>query len=475
MRTIAGILVVALVAGGMTQSAGTPTALPSADRDAAPSQPQSTAPADDSGAALSAKKAARTAEPTPSASSGTVCVGAEEATLDKVFEAVFDSFEPQLPAQHRRAARAAKQRVLADMHTMTISTTAVSMHPAQLGASPDAPMNDYREPLSQWIVTQLMNVREGRAAQQIRVENLTLSQAVETAWLYFYLTAVIPLTLVKDTMPGLVSVGPVKLGTLITLPITIGNAGLKAMYRAISNAIIGGCVAEMTAEERARAGKPDPDLAFTAHVPQIIEDIAGQVAIAEPETCPAIGDLSLARIAERTAEYLRATAPNARAATQIAAKNRELQRFMRTVRVPHNLIPTDPADFTTIENLLSYGLGAAPYVGGALTEIAIGLGHSAAEGKDFSQTVPLADLTVTKSLTAAYYAYSLTTHFVSLANGFAADSLATSLGVDVLPRLGGVINAPNTYGLVVYHNVLRSLCLVEDQVPAPMGKPVAEW
>lgn len=473
-RAVAGFLVVALVAGGSTQSVSTPSALPTADRAVAHAAgPQ--ASRDDSGSALAARDAARRAKPTPSPSD-TVCVGAEEATLDKVFTAVFDSFEPQLPAQHRPAARAAKQRVLADMHTMTISTTAVSMHPAQLGASPDAPMNDYREPLSQWIVTQLMNVREGRAAQQIRVENLTLSQAVETAWLYFYLTAVIPLTFVKDTMPGLVSVGPVKLGTLITLPITIGNAGLKAMYRAISNAIIGGCIAEMTADERARAGKPDPDLSFTADVPQIIEDIAGQVAIAEPETCPAIGDLSLARIAERTASYLQATAPNARAATQIAAKNRELQRFMRTVRVPHNLIPADPADFSTVETLLSYGLGAIPNVGGAISEIVIGLGKSAAEGKDFTETVPLADLTVTKSLTAAYYAYSLTTHFVSLANDFVADSLATSLGgVDVLPRLDGIINAPNTYGLVVYHNVLRSLCLVEDRVPPKEGAPVATW
>ena len=119
---------------------------------------------------------------------------------------MFESFIPSLPAEHRGAARAAERTVLADLHDLKISTLSVSTHPSQLGASPYAPMNTYRDPLSQWIVTQLMNVKEGRAAQPIRAENLTVSQAVETAWLYFYITTIIPLSIFADTMPGIVSV-----------------------------------------------------------------------------------------------------------------------------------------------------------------------------------------------------------------------------------------------------------------------------
>lgn len=477
VRLLAAVLVFAMVVTGTTQSVGTPSGalVTAADQASHIDTPGDSST--DSASSLTANRAAKPSTPSPKTDpTEPVCVGGEQATLGKIFAAVFDSFEPQIPAAHRPAARAAKARVLADMHRMTISTLAVSMHPAELGATPDAPMNKYRDPLSQWIVTQLMNVREGRAAQPIRVDNLTLSQAAESAWLYFYLTAVIPLTLVKDTMPGITSVGPVKLGTLITLPITVGLAGMNLMYRAISNAIIARCMVTMTADERERAGKPDPDLTFTAQVPQIIEDIAGQVAIAEPDTCPPIGDMTLGRVAQRTADFLEATAPNRRAAGQITAAAKRLQHFMRTVYVPHNMIPADPADFTTIETLLSYGMGAIPYIGGAITQAVIGLGHSAGEGKDFRQMIRLSDLTVTKSLTAAYYSYALTTQFLSIANGFAADALSASMGgLDLLPRFGGLLNAPNTYGLVVYHNVLRSLCLVEDRVPAKPGTKPAKW
>lgn len=405
------------------------------------------------------------------------CVGANQATLGVVFKAVFESFTPSLPAAQRPAARAVQKQVLADMHRMTISSLAVSMHPSAFGASEDAPMNKYRDPLSQWIVTQLMNVKNGKAAQPIRVDNLTLSQAVESAWLYFYVTAVIPLTLLKSTMPSIYSLGPISIGTLITLPISVGTTGMNLLYNAVSDAIIDQCVARASDEEIANAGEPDPDLRFTAKVPTIIQEIADQVSIAEPGTCPAVGDLSLGRIAERTVDYLKAIAPDDAARRQITQKSRELKRFMKTTQVPAGLIPADPADFTTIESLLSIGMGLVPYAGGTLTDILIGLGHNIGQGDDLGETVPLADLTVTKTMTAAYYSYSLTTQFVSIINSLAADSLATALGgVDVLPRVGGLLNAPNTYGLVVFHNALRSLCLTEDQKPAPRSAtPVATW
>lgn len=479
VRIVASTLVCAVVIGGTTQSTSPMTV---ADQQPTPSV---TAATSQLSAALSATDTAKVVKTAPrsqtspkitESSGDAVCVGADEATLSKVFTAMFDSFVPSIPAQHRAAALAAKRQVLTNMHAMRISTLAVSMHPSQLGASRDAPINKYRDPISQYIVTQLMNAKDGRYAQPIRVDNLTMSQAVETAWLYFYLTAIIPLTFVKDTMPSITQVGPVSLGMLITLPITLGTAGLKLMYGAISDAIIDDCIAKMTPDERSRAGKPDPDLAFTSHVPAIIESIAGQVAIAEPDSCPAIGDLPLSRIVARTSDYLAAIAPSPRAAKEITNSATQLQKFMKTVWVPHNLVPADPPDFSTVETLLSYGMGVIPYVGGTITDMVIGLGHNAGSGKNMGEMVRLSDLTVTKSMTAAYYAYALTTRCISIAYNYAAEAvIPITGGLDLVPRIGGIINAPNTYGLVVFHNVLRSLCLAEDQKPIPGGKPVKPW
>ncbi|WP_341268266.1 hypothetical protein [Gordonia malaquae] len=468
---VCGLLVV-----GTTQSTG---GVPSAsDRASVVDLPEqvldrSTTVDEESTAPTSPKKS----PPTVTSPDGTVCAPGRSATLGVVFSAVFDSFLPQIPAEHRGAARAAKTKALSGLHQMTISDLAISMHPSDFGASDDAPINTYRDPISQWIVTQLMNVKDGDAGRPIRVDNLTVSQAVETAWLYFYLTAVIPLTMAKDTMPTFYSVGPTSLGTLITLPITIGTAGMKLFYKAISNAVVDRCTAQMTPAQIEQAGRPDPDLAFTSQVPSIIADIAGQVSIAEPGTCPAVADMSLGRVVERTSEYLQAVAPNRGTAAEVKNRIRGLKQFMKTTLVPHNLIPADPADFSTIETLLSYGLGVAPYAGGALTDMLVGLAHNLAKGDKPGEMVPMWDLTVTKSLTAAYFAYALTTQVISLIQDQAASGLAATMGgVDLMPRIKGVINAPNTYGLVVFHNVLRSICLDEDRTTvAGTGVSATRW
>ncbi|MDR2280674.1 MAG: hypothetical protein LBE07_07445 [Gordonia sp. (in: high G+C Gram-positive bacteria)] len=218
---VCGLLVV-----GTTQSTGgAPTASERASVVDLPEQVllDRTTTADEESPAPTSPRKTR---PTVVSPDGTVCAPGRSATLGVVFSSVFDSFLPEIPAQHRAAARAAKAQALSGLHQMTISDLAVSMHPSDLGASDEAPINTYRDPISQWIVTQLMNVKDGDAGRPIRVDNLTVSQAVETAWLYFYLTAVIPLTMAKDTMPTFYSVGPTSLGTLITLPITIGTAGM---------------------------------------------------------------------------------------------------------------------------------------------------------------------------------------------------------------------------------------------------------
>ncbi|MFW0788314.1 hypothetical protein [Gordonia sp. CPCC 205333] len=401
------------------------------------------------------------------------CVGSQFATLGEVFDSLFDSFVPNLPKAARDQAPALKAKAHKDMTAARVSTLWVSNHPTQLGADDKAPILTYRDPISQWIVTQLINVREGQATKAISVENLTLAQAVETAWLYLYVTVIVPLTIARRSVPPIGTVfGPISIGTLITLPIFLGIFAATQLYKVISAKLIDSCIVSVTKAEKDNAGKPIKNLTFTGDVPAIVKDLAGQVQLADPDHCPSIGTLPLSRIATRTSNYLRYLNKDPKVDAQIVRLTKQLQGGMKHAQVPHNMIPADPADFNTAETILSGLLVLVPYVGGAPADIAIGLTHNYHEGADFTKTMPLSDLTVTKSLTAAYYAYAISTHLLSVAwdnagvdpAAQAANLLFPGLNItgDLIPRSGGILSAPNLYGLVVFHNVLRSMCLSED-------------
>lgn len=413
------------------------------------------------------------ASPSTQVSTPKECVGSQFATLGKVFDALFDSFVPSLPAAVRSQAPALKAKAHRDMKAARVSTLWVSNHPNQLGADDRSPIQTYRDPISQWIVTQLINVREGQARKAIEVENLTLAQAVETAWLYLYVTVLVPLTIARRSMPPFATLfGPISIGTLITLPIFLGVLAATQFYKAISARLINSCIVSVTKSEKENAGKPIKDLTFAGDVPAVVKDVAGQVLLADPDHCPSIGSLPLSRIATRTSNYLRYLNKDPRVDAHLVRLTKQLQDGMKHAQVPYNMIPADPADFNTAETILSSVLTLVPYVGGAPSDIAIGLTHNYHDGADFSKKMPLSDLSVTKALTAAYYAYAISTHMLVVAwdnagvdpAAQAANLLFPGLGItgDMVPRSYGIVSAPNVYGLVVFHNVMRSMCLAED-------------
>lgn len=403
------------------------------------------------------------------------CVGSTFATLGGIYDAVFDSLLPMMPESVRNDSESIKASAHRDMDGLRISSLAVSNHPLGLGASEDSPSLKYRDPISGYVLTQLMNVRDGTASEAITVENMTLAQAVETVYLYLYVTVIIPMTLVAGTIPPIMPLGPVSLGTLISLPLQLGAMAMGYIYSGLSNGLVDACIISVTQEQKDRAGKPIKDLRFTNQVPQVISDIAAQVLIAEEETCRPIGSLPLSRVLDRTTTYLEQVNTDPAVDGQIADQAARLRDFMEKAPVPHNLIPGDPADFSTIESLLALGLGFVPVVGGAPTQAIVGLAHNYFNGADMSQTIPLADLTVTKSMTAAFYAYSLSTHVLQLGYRENQDLAVSALQL-LIPTLTpeqfaqyapspfALLSAPKTYGIVVYHNVLRSLCLAEDNV-----------
>ncbi|MGV9827179.1 hypothetical protein [Gordonia sp. NPDC003429] len=423
-------------------------------------------------------------EPPTPGSTPKECVGSRFATFGAIYDAIFDSLLPVLPQNVRDSSTQIKAAAHRDMDGMRISTLAISNHPYDMGANEKSPIMTYREPISQWIVTQLINVRNGKTADAMTVENLTVAQAVETVYLYLYVTVLVPLTIVRRTIPSIATVaGPITVGTLLTLPILLGVFATNQLFSALSKGLVNACIVSVTKEQKDRAGKPVKDLRFAWAVPGIVRDIANQVSMADPQTCPAIGTLPLSRIVTRTSNYLQAINRNPVTDRQIRQITGQVQQFMKTTRVNQNLIPADPADFNTPEYVISQVGVLIPYVGGAPLDVVIGLNHNKNQGADFAATQPLWDLSVTKTLTAAYYAYALTTHVIELAWENGGTDPAASLLNDLFPGLGitsdmiphgtGILGAPNLYGLVVYHNVLRSMCLSEDRKPAKPGTAVS--
>ncbi|WP_155821085.1 hypothetical protein [Gordonia hirsuta] len=400
----------------------------------------------------------------------TQCVSAEFASLAVVYDSIFESLAPTLPAAVLPQARAIRNQTQRDMQAIMVSTLLIPEHPLTLGADRNDPAYKYRTPLSELVVSNLLKVRDGREGEAVPVANLSLIQAVEISYLFIFVGILAPLGF------GVKSVGEfpdtdVPIDTLLRIFGAASTQITHVLAKATTDALLDSCVAEVTAEQKELAGKPSEKVRFRIDVPAIVRATADQLALADAQTCTPIGDLSLGRIVSRTAQFARDNASSAADKRTITAQEKDILRSMRSVRIHHHLIPADPADFTTPESLIS-GIGTAvPIIGGAPIDILLGLNHNRGTGADFAETVSIADLTVTKSLTAAYYSWHLSLYFASLLT-----EPISLLGLDPLIPIPGPENLPIspsrliietarlplTYGLITYHHVVRSMCLRED-------------
>ena len=327
---------------------------------------------------------------------------------------------------------------------------------------------------------------------------------METAWLYLFATVVAPLRIGAAFLPysGAVlggegdlvslpgSAGPIPAGlwgfitgyltglTSYNTLLNIGFAGWQLVatyvYQAISNAFINQCVARVTAQQRDAAGKPSDTVKYNIPIPAIIQGAADQLALADAQTCKPVSSLPLSRIVLRTSAHVESLAVGPAQKRQVRDATRDILGRMRAIRVPHNLIPADPADFSLNEQLASLFAGIfVPYVGGAPFDVLIGLNNNHANGANFGETVSLADLTVTKTLTAAYYVYYLSLWLFGQIGGQVEGAVLGALfpwlpaagergAVSITKILVVLANLPLVHGLVNFHNVMRSMCFRED-------------
>ncbi|WP_461666359.1 hypothetical protein [Gordonia sputi] len=403
----------------------------------------------------------------------TSCVSAEFTSLSVVYDSLFESILPSLPPQLKQNAYAARAQAHRDMDHMNVSTLAISDNPLALGADSDDPATKYRSPISQWIVVQLLKVRDGKQNEAIPVSRITLMQAVETAWLYLFTTVVAPAKVLSQIAP--ISGSPLT-GTqldalkdfitwksLLQVGVSASALGAQYTYQAIASSMINQCVARVTKEQKADAGRPSETVRYNIPIPAIVQDIADQLALADNKTCAPVGSLPLSRIVTRTSDYAQTMVTTEAQKRNIRNETKRILSTMRSTPIPHNLIPADPADFNTAESIASYIGTIIPYVGGAPLDIALGLGHNIGQGDNLAATVPLSDLTVTKGMTAAYYSLYLSLHLFATAGGLVeGEVLPEGLPLTPVRLLNAAGSAAITYGLVNYHNVIRSMCLRED-------------
>ncbi|MFW0794695.1 hypothetical protein AAFP30_12860 [Gordonia sp. CPCC 205515] len=421
----------------------------------------------------SANAAPSTTQPNTTSPSSKECVGSDFATMGKIYDAIFDSVVGYLPPNIQRDKAKIKAQTHRDMDRLRISNMLVSNHPKQMGAAQNDPIMKYRDPISQYVVSQLLNIRHGKQFQAIPVENLTLAQAVETVWLLIHVTVIIPLTVALSAVPGIAQIwGPITVKFLITAPFYIAMYGAGYLYRSISSALVNSCLVSMTKEEKDRAGKPVKDLRFAGSVPQWINEMAGQVDLADRKGCKPIGDAPMSRIIDRTTNYLRDTNKDPATKAAITGISKDVENRMRNTWVPVNLIPADPADYNQIESLISLlGGYLAPDIpigdisigtAGAPLDIIIGLIHNINTGQNMGKMVRLWDLPVTKTMTAAYYTmyFSIYVTQVIYTNALV---MTIPTVAPYLPRPFGLFYAPLNFGWNAYHNVLRDMCFSEDK------------
>ncbi|MDH6679463.1 hypothetical protein M2284_003685 [Rhodococcus sp. LBL1] len=418
------------------------------------------------------------AAPDPSAPAGdTTCVGSNQATMGAIFDAVLQASKPILPQpflDNYDEIRAEGHRRL---DATGISTLAVSNPAATQSSDPEAGINKYGDPVTRYLVTQLMNVKNGQESAVIRAENLTLGQAVETAYFLIYTTALVPANIIAGMIPSMVSLGPVSAGMLISLPLKLGAKGFALIYDAAQSQLESSCLVWEGSDVIAAAGRPDREVDLGFEAPAFVKQIAAGVSIAGAD-CPPATELTLANVLARTSDYLRATSLDPDSVRQVEDQQARLAWILEHTMVPVGLIPANPDDFSTIETLLSTALGLVPTVGGATTEALVGLAHDGFAGENLTEVQPLGAVRVGDGLTAAYFAYALTTQVMEIGYTAATDALsaawiAGSGGAgaavnpfDWIPSPFPLINAPNTYGLLTYRHVLSSVCVSDDVRPA---------
>lgn len=420
----------------------------------------------------------------------TTCVSSEFTTLSVVFDSIYESLLPSLPPAAQAAVKQHQKGLQRSLRNVTVSTLSLSDDPRALGADTQDPADKYKSPHSTYIVNQLLKIRDGKQNEAIPVANITLSQAVETAWLYFFTGILAPINFALGMAPEFTDINqnsspaaylplPAQItgilgsflnyNTLVGIFFAGGQSALTILYSQTATALLNQCVARVTEEQKENAGKAHEHIRYNIPIPAIIKSTANQLALADKNTCKPVGANTLGEITERTIRQAKEAAPNAAARNRVAAQGRQIMGVLRSTYVPANLIPRDKDDFDGGQRAVSSLGGFIPFLGGAPLDVILGLAGNAGEGKNLLHQIPLSKLTVTKSITGVYYTYALSVWLFRTIGQYAG--IPALAPVQLIPgvnefnpvrMISTVLTLPLTYGITTYHNVVRSMCFTDD-------------
>ncbi|MGL4306293.1 MAG: hypothetical protein ACRCSF_09060, partial [Mycobacteriaceae bacterium] len=297
-----------------------------------------------------------------------------------------------------------------------------------------------------YIVSTLLEIRRGEHTSGLRLQNLTLNQAIETAILGLYIFS-IPAKIIGNAMPSAYFVGTI-FGAVLSYTPRILTAAAKAIQKALSTS----CVAtsgDQTTETLGLIPDVYPDI-----IPTQVKDIAAGINIASP-TCPAVSDMPLRQAVNRTADYLQ---PNI-AQDQLFGFNQQveiLQTQLANTRVPTLLAqPQQSGDIGGLIGLLDdplitylFGIGASTIGGHATDNIAL-------SEMSFLNFIDLVIIATEVAWLVPSTTWSIITTILDTLSG----------GISgFLPDPIAAVQTATDYPMTWYKGVIKSVCLADNAI-----------
>ncbi|MGL4307184.1 MAG: hypothetical protein ACRCSF_13650, partial [Mycobacteriaceae bacterium] len=302
-----------------------------------------------------------------------------------------------------------------------------------------------------YIVSTLLEIRRGEHTSGLRLQNLTLNQAIETAILGLYIFS-IPAKIINSAMPSLYGAS-----ILFSLGLNYGPSIVISAAKAIQKALSTTCIAQnidSNEENTALIADVYPNIM----APEIV-DMAQGINIASP-SCPAVADFPIGRAVDRAVKFFAPPSddPLFEAFSQQAGSLKDLLNF---IRVPALLAqPQQSSDIGGLVGLIDdplltylFGIGASS-IGGHLTDT-IALSEVS--------LLNLVDYLLISSEIAWMIPSAAWSLLMQLVDTLSTPTTVVALS-NFIPDPISPIKTLTDYPINWYKGIIQSVCLSEDEI-----------
>ncbi|MGL4306673.1 MAG: hypothetical protein ACRCSF_11010 [Mycobacteriaceae bacterium] len=395
--------------------------------------------------------------------SSTECLSWAQRPVRDVVTAVALQLRPQIPLEFTELF----DRQITDFQTLIANTRvhrlALTQTPEALGGS-SLVVDD---PIVTYLVGSLARIKDGKQNEVVDLGHITVAQVIETLLLStriaqipiqftaeliaMFVSAAVGFTV--DPTGGLVATIVSALTTLaITQPVSLAYMGITLAVRSVQKQLEGTCSPDglVTPEVNPEVvGNAEQELVL----PVELLDLARSLSIADG-TCTPVAHLNLAEIIDRTASSVRAQVPEENL-EEFDNQVLLIRDFIAANRVAVLALPEQPENV----GILGTVLGVVTPGGSPVGNYLAGMIFVLTQGRG-SNTVAWEEVTTVNALDLTLISLVLTNYLMNIAGGLiipAAPGLPSPIAV-VLK----FVFAPATIGLPILKNVMKSVCLVEE-------------